>query len=254
MTSHAVDAWLQGDLSANWELFHENSKTDRHTRAAGVVAARAAALGRFAESLRRVKPYTDFPKVGLPPPVERAGEDTTALPRRGTSMGLQEFAQVLAGGHEQAKRAPGPSRPALSEGACYPLELYVHARRVQGLEPGLYHFDPEDLTLDVLRLGDASSHLGTIVGREADAADAVVFVSAIFLRCTLKDGDRGYRFALLEAGHVAQRAYDAAAAAGLHARCVGDYLDRDVDRWIGLDGLSESVIYVMIVDANRPRS
>jgi len=50
---------------------------------------------------------------------------------------------------------------------------------------------------------------------------------------------------LIEAGHVAQSMLLAAEAIGLGAVPVGGYLDRDVDRHLGLDGVNESVVYVL---------
>src|SRR5882762_5834923 len=35
-------------------------------------------------------------------------------------------------------------RPYPSGGACYDLEFYVAVNRCEGLEPGLYHYDPLD--------------------------------------------------------------------------------------------------------------
>src|SRR5205823_2803273 len=44
-----------------------------------------------------------------------------------------------------------PLRAVPSGGALYPLELYVAVLRGEGLEPGLYHFDPLQRTLAVVR-------------------------------------------------------------------------------------------------------
>ena len=74
-----------------------------------------------------------------------------------------------------------------------------------------------------------------------------MFVTAVFFRSTFKYGDRGYRFVLLEAGHLAQNACLAAAALGLAAAPIGGYFDRDVDRQLRLDGLSESSVYALLL-------
>src|SRR5271155_3205114 len=45
-------------------------------------------------------------------------------------------------------------RAAASAGALYPVEIYVAAGEVDGLEGGLYHFSPADLRMAGLRRGD----------------------------------------------------------------------------------------------------
>src|SRR5829696_9188569 len=76
---------------------------------------------------------------------------------------------------------------------------------------------------------------------------AIIFVSAIFVRSTFKYGDRGYRFVLLEAGHLAQNAILTAAELGLAAAPIGGYMDREVDDYLDIDGLNESTIYIMLI-------
>jgi SagB-type dehydrogenase family enzyme len=80
-----------------------------------------------------------------------------------------------------------------------------------------------------------------------ESAAAVIFITAIFARSTFKYGDRGYRFILLEAGHLAQNANLAAQGMGLATTNIGGYADRLVDRYLDLDGLNESTVYVLLI-------
>src|SRR5271163_1130702 len=62
-----------------------------------------------------------------------------------------------AGGLTRHKRVGGDDyhfRAAASAGALYPIEIYVAAGEVEGLETGLYHFSPADLRIAGLRRGD----------------------------------------------------------------------------------------------------
>ena len=45
-------------------------------------------------------------------------------------------------------------RAAASAGALYPIETYIAAANVDGMETGLYHFSPADLKVQGLRRGD----------------------------------------------------------------------------------------------------
>ncbi len=76
-----------------------------------------------------------------------ASIDTAALTRiLFCAGGLTRHKQV--GGEEYHFRA------AASAGALYPIEIYVAAGAVEGLESGLYHFSPGDLRMTGLRRGD----------------------------------------------------------------------------------------------------
>ena len=142
-----------------------------------------------------------------------------------------------------------PLRAVPSGGALYPLELYVGALRVDGLAPGLYHFDPLKASLAVIHdslIPEDVAALSTYPEIVAASA-AEVFVAAVFGRTRFKYGLRGYRFALLEAGHVGQNLVLTATALGLAAVPLGGYYDRLTDEFLGLDGVNESTLYTLAV-------
>jgi len=147
---------------------------------------------------------------------------------------------------------PRPFRMIPSGGALYPLELYVYARRVDGLSPGLYHFDPEEATLAALiprPSVDAGRALAPMFVQPelVEGAAAVIFIAAVFFRSTFKYGARGYRFVLLEAGHLAQNAMITATLEGIGATPIGGFFDREVDAFLALDGVNESTVYSLLL-------
>ena len=80
-----------------------------------------------------------------------------------------------------------------------------------------------------------------------EGASALVVITGMFWRARFKYGVRGYRFALLEAGHVVQNAVLAAAALGLPALPVGGFYDRRLDALVGADGLDEASVYALLI-------
>lgn len=244
-----------------WELFHENSKmslVERHV----VYGAHPtdAMVVHMMHRLRRVKPYTDRSKVPLPmdlPPSMRTfdevvGGRVSARDFAPGAIGVQQLAKALTFGYGVTRSNddndyPRPFRAVPSGGALYPLEVYVHATRVNGLAAGLYHYDPEDETLDVLRLGDESAEVASFMVQPdlCRRAAVTLLLTAVFVRSVFKYGDRGYRFVLMEAGHLAQNMLLTAAAMGLAGVSIGGYVDRRADRYLRLDGVNESVVYVL---------
>jgi len=257
---HPVDEFLLSEgRDVVWELYHENSKISR--------AEPHVYFGRHPDDrtivtmmrgLREVKPYTDREKIALPArlPPSNVSLDEALLGRESARgfgsvpVQLAELAAVLQYAQSITRDNvdtdfPRPFRVTPSGGALYPLELYVWARRVDGLPAGLYHYDARDHNLDVL--GAVDLEHAFIQQDLVKAAAAAVLVSAIFFRSVFKYGERGYRFVLLEAGHVVQNALLAARGHDLAAVPVGGYVDREVDRAMGLDGLHESVVYCMLL-------
>lgn len=259
---------LDQDDGAVWELFHENSKTSRHERHLTYpIHPSDETIVRAMQRLRRVKPYTDAPKVPLPsdlPPSTRAFDEVLLGRESARSIApgpveLRELAKVLRMSYGVTRDNSDndfsrPFRIVPSGGALFPLEIYVYAALVAGLERGLYHYDAEDHSLDALPLSAHRSHPAPLFVQRDLARDAAVilFVSAVFRRSTFKYGDRGYRFVLLEAGHLAQNAILTSAEMGLASASIGGFFDREVDCYLGFDGLSESTVYALLL--GRPAS
>jgi SagB-type dehydrogenase family enzyme len=243
------------DLYDVAELYHEASKlypalAERQTE--GIVRLlRSDSLQQAAA--RPVKRNPQLPVTALPPPAppemslwsalktRRSSRDFPALPLR-----LATLATLLHAGY--GATAPG-RRAVPSGGALYPLELYVAASRVDGLAPSLLHFDPEAHALETLREGDVTAELGAASAAPGvlDGSAAAVLVSAVFWRSRFKYGLRGYRFALLEAGHLVQNIALAATALDVAALPLGGFYDDRLDELLGLDGVDESVVYAVVL-------
>jgi SagB-type dehydrogenase family enzyme len=130
----------------------------------------------------------------------------------------------------------------------YPLDVFVLARRVPPLPPGGYLYDPVGHAL--LPRGEIDPdelHAAAGTGARIPPPSALLAVVATFARSRAKYGLRGYRFALMEAGHVVQAAITAATALGLASLPWGGFADAEVDRRLELDGLERSCLYLLAV-------
>ncbi|MFH0963811.1 MAG: SagB/ThcOx family dehydrogenase [Planctomycetota bacterium] len=140
-------------------------------------------------------------------------------------------------------------RAAPSAGALYPVETYVIANRITGLEAGLYRYLPCWHAL----LGIAAGALGEGIARAsldqgmAEEAAAVFVWTAVFERCVRKYRQRAYRYVYLDAGHVVAHLTLAATALGLGSCPVAAVYDDEVNALLGVDGVAESVLYLAVV-------
>jgi SagB-type dehydrogenase family enzyme len=144
-------------------------------------------------------------------------------------------------------------RTAPSGGALYPFETYVISNRVEGLDPGKYHFEITSHSLVELDRGDFNTDLArACAGQRVVQASACVFLwTAVFGRGTCKYGDRAYRYAYVDIGHLAQNLQLGAEALGLGACPIGAFFDDEVNSFIGIDGGSETAVYLMTVGRER---
>ncbi|WP_299704785.1 SagB family peptide dehydrogenase [uncultured Tateyamaria sp.] len=257
--SNALFPDAPSDEDYVWELFHENSKTGRygHYVPDDRVASR---MIRMTDSLS----YEGYPVFDLPDPGE--GFDVPlgeALVGRVSPKGLEpvalplaQLSSILYAGYGVTRMNETtdflrPFRTVPSGGALYPLEIYLTGKHVDGLKAGLYHFSPPKHRLHLLRTGDLAPELSqALVEFQADLAfdaSVILIVTALFERSTFKYGARGYRFALMEAGHSAQNINLAATALNLGCYNLGGFYDRTVDAFLGLDGLHQSTVYMIAI-------
>jgi SagB-type dehydrogenase family enzyme len=217
--------------------------------------------GRGLDWAGKPSQYKDYPasrKVELPAP-EPGGKMSLddALRRRasvrdytGEPLSLPDLSYLLWASTGIQRREQGYEfRTAPSAGALYPIETYIVANNVSGLEQGLYHYAIKAHGLEELRLGDlrletAKAALGQMICYEA----AAVFVwTAVFFRSLWKYEQRGYRYIYMDAGHIGENLYLAATALGLGACGVGALFDDELNRVLGVDGVEESAIYMATV-------
>jgi SagB-type dehydrogenase family enzyme len=138
-------------------------------------------------------------------------------------------------------------RAAASAGALYPIEIYVAASAVEGLEAGLYHFSPADLKLRGLRRGDWRPAIARAAGERASIreARAVVVMSAIFWRSAWKYRARAYRYCFWDGGTILANLLAAARAETMAAEVMTAFVDKDLERLLGVDGDREGCVCIV---------
>ncbi len=149
------------------------------------------------------------------------------------ALTLEEVSQLLWAA--QGIRA-APFRTAPSAGALYPLEIYVAVGEVDGLEAGVYRYDPAAHGLHTVAAGDVRKSVANAAYWQKWIAGgaAVLVISGVYERTTKKYGERGVRYVHMEAGHAAQNVYLQARALGLVTTVVGAFRDGRVKRLLGM--------------------
>ncbi len=209
------------------------------------------------------KKYPDAEKIKLPTEWKlKEARITPLLQKRRSlrkyeteSVSLEELAFMLwASQGITAKSGSYSFRTTPSGGALYPVETYFSANLVEDLDPGLYHYDVENFSLDRLSETDSAEAVAAAcLNQKFMAHSAVSFLwSAVIRRSMSKYGNRGMRYILLDAGHICQNLVVAAEATGNGACPVAAFYDDEVNKLLGLDPKEETVLYAASV-GKRPQ-
>ncbi len=246
-----------GCVDLFWETFHENSKVSMFD----IPPSDHEVLARMADLAESLS-FHGYPVINLPkalvdltvPLGEAILKRSTAKQMTPVAVPLQTVATILYYAYgitrdQHALGYPRSFRAVPSGGALYPLEIYFHSAHTEGFETGLYHYNPVENHLRLIRCGDQSEIIARALVQQNIAYDTslIIFITALFDRSTFKYGDRGYRFALIEAGHVAQNINLTALGLGLGSINLGGFYDRRIDDFLDLDGLTHSTIYMVAV-------
>lgn len=232
------------------EKFQRETKYDRNRLPGGSVDLNNKPL--------MYKEYPEAGKIALPA-VERCGDMNLyeALLRRKSQrrfidapISLDMLSCVLwSSSGIQRKEMGFAFRTAPSAGALYPIETYIIANRVTGIENGVYHYQVKHHLMEELEAGDFSGRIAhASLGQQMCASAAAVIVyAALFERSVWKYKQRGYRYIYLDAGHMAQNLALASASIGIGCCHIGSMFDNEVNEIIGTDGTDESVVYMSVI-------
>jgi len=221
---HAWDRW--GPVT---RAYHYSTRTTRDTR---------FDTDPSVDRLRSVDTFRDAERVSLPSAEQAQWRHRDVL-------------DVLRFRHDRRDFGHGPLPLAalgalLQASAVNSTELYAAVRDVEGLKPGVYHYDcrPHELAL----VGDAvpDADLVAACGDQAWVAGAAL---AVFYTSIVHDHDtpRAYRMLQLDAGHMNQTLSLTATALGLRSTFTAAIRDELVEELIGCDPATEFAIGCTLV-------
>ena len=75
----------------------------------------------------------------------------------------------------------------------------------------------------------------------------IILLSGVFGRTNIKYRERGYRYILFEAGHVAQNISLIATSIGLGSCCIGGFDDNKVNEALDIKEYNEAALYALVV-------
>jgi SagB-type dehydrogenase family enzyme len=193
----------------------------------------------------------------LPPPkregaisVEQAiGQRRTVRAFSRKTLHPEQLSQLLWAA-QGTTAVGGFKRAAPSAGALYPMDVYavLGPGCVSRMEGGVYHFDPQDHALSLVDQRDPRDEVARACLSQMWMAKAPLFlvITAEYQRITGKYGDRGERYAIMEAGHIAQNIFLQAEALGLKTGIVGAYHDEKLIEIINLPPTHEPLLVIPI--------
>ena len=165
------------------------------------------------------------------------------LPLRDVAAALRSCRVVDAERNPERRTYP-------SAGARFPVEIYLAAFRVEGLEQGVYHYKVRTHQLETLWPADLETMRESIVSPFVDDPPAALILTSALQRSELKYGYKAYNFSLLEAGHIAQNVHLACEAQGMGSCGVGGYVDAEISAL--LDLTEEEIPLYVVAFGKRP--
>lgn len=205
----------------------------------------------------------DFSKGGerieMPSPAKVGGEIQKVIEQRSSlrryskkALTQKELSYLLwcTQGIKKAEVGLHTFRTVPSAGARHAFETLVLANRVERLEPLLYQYMALERKLGVVSHDDrmAEKIVFGCMGQQMVATSAATFIwVADVERMAWRYGQRGYRYILLDAGHICQNLYLAAESIGCGACGIGAFDDDVMNETLGLDGERHFVVYIASV-------
>lgn len=141
-----------------------------------------------------------------------------------------------------------------SAGGRYPVSVRLLAYDVDGIPAGTYHFDPIGSRLQRLGAVPAKRDLErstpwfgqrSLQPIDISQVPAVLLLTGALRMMRGGYGVRGYRFVLLEAGHLAQNLALCCASMGLGTVTIGGFFDDATAALARLDSIDEAVFYML---------
>ncbi len=175
-------------------------------------------------------------------------------------LNIEEISQILWAAYGITKPIPhapeflrGGLKTAPSAGARYPLEIYILADKVQGLQDGIYKYNTIKHNLRLIKQGKYLNELVVAAYKQSwiKQAAAVVIYTAVFQRTTERYGKRGRkRYVCMDLGHSAQNVYLQCESLHLATCAVGAFNDVEIQTLLDISE-KETPLYIMPIGKQK---
>lgn len=136
-----------------------------------------------------------------------------------------------------------------SAGARYPIETYILTFRVDKLDQGLYHYNVRDNLLEKLHVKNMESDILSCTGGEKWILNSsfLCILTGIPDRSRIKYGERGFRYMLMEAGHLAQNLLLFSNHEKLAGCPLGGFIENKVVELLDIAHVNEYPLYMIVI-------
>jgi SagB-type dehydrogenase family enzyme len=136
-----------------------------------------------------------------------------------------------------------------SSGGLNGLDVYVAVQDVDDINPGVYFFNQIDEALELISADSVEELMKNgFYGQQFSLSSPLAFLLvASFGRTAAKYGERAYRLAFLDAGHMAQNILLKAVDMSLAAVPIAGFYDDALSIHLRIDGRTEAVIHSVFV-------
>ena len=145
---------------------------------------------------------------------------------------------------------PSTIRTVPSAGARHPLDTFVLVNRVKGFNAGLYRYIALEHAVAQVRI---DAKIGPLLQEACLGQDMVVSAAVSFFwladvyRSAWRYSERAWRYVFLDAGHVCQNLYLAAAPLECGVCAIAAFDDAKLNSLLGADGENQFAVYAAVV-------
>lgn len=158
------------------------------------------------------------------------------------TYGITGSIPIPGGGTQNFRASP-------SAGALYPAEIYLGIRKVEGISPGLYHYNVPNHELELLREEDPTAKLKEVCCNQEhiEKASVIFLISGVVARTKSKYGERGYRYMLLDVGHLGENLYLSCTSLDLAVMTTCGFFDDMANDYLKINCIEETMLYVGVI-------
>ncbi|GAA0845086.1 SagB/ThcOx family dehydrogenase [Bifidobacterium pullorum subsp. gallinarum] len=122
-----------------------------------------------------------------------------------------------------------------SAGGIFPVEIFLLINRVEGVIPGIFHYHRELGKLSFINQPTKREIVVPINKRLLISSAAQIIFTINVENLVKKYGSRGYRYALIECGHIGQNISIVCESLAIGCCPIGGFYDRDISSILNLN-------------------